>query len=177
MTSPVPPVQPYSPAIRRAALYTAAAGVFAVAWRVKTWAEHQLPSDGRDVGPLQLRLTFNPGAAFSLGADHPSLVLVVTSVLCLATVVAAWWAAARRPRLQLAGVASILGGAVANLTDRLDDGVVTDYLHSGWWPTFNLPDVAIVTGSVLLVLAEFLRPTDMRQVTTTMIDPGASPGD
>ena len=55
---------------------------------------------------------------------------------------------------------------MANLTDRLGDGVVTDYLHSGWWPTFNLPDVAIVAGSVLLVLAEFRRPAETRRATT-----------
>ena len=32
------------------------------------------------------------------------------------------------------------------------DGVVTDYLHTGWWPTFNLADTAIVVGALLLVL-------------------------
>nr|WP_238985876.1 signal peptidase II [Kineococcus radiotolerans] len=124
---------------------------------MKTWAERDLSSAGRDDGLLQLRLTYNPGAAFSLGADHPTLVVVVTGVLCAAIAVAAWWAAAHRPPLQLAGLAAVLGGAVANLSDRLDDGVVTDYLHSGWWPTFNLPDVAIVVGAALLVLAEFRR--------------------
>ncbi|MDI3422275.1 signal peptidase II [Streptomyces luteolus] len=39
----------------------------------------------------------------------------------------------------------------ANLIDRAADGVVTDYLHSGWWPTFNLADAFIVCGGLLLV--------------------------
>lgn len=165
-TSPAARNQAWRPSARRAALYAGAVGVLAAAWAVKTWAEHELPDDGREIGPLQLRLTYNPGAAFSLGADHPALMLIITGVLCLAIAVAAWWAAAHRPGLQLAGIASMLGGAVANLTDRLGDGVVTDYLHSGWWPTFNLPDVAIVIGSVLLVLAEFRRPAETRRATT-----------
>jgi len=162
--------------MRRAALYTGAAAVLAAAWAAKTEAEHGLPGDGRDVGLLQLRLTYNPGAAFSLGADHPTLVLIVTSVLCLAFAVAGWWAAPHRPGLQLAGIASILGGALANLADRLDDGVVTDYFHSGWWPTFNLPDVAIVIGAVLLVLAEIRRPAGTRRTPVPTSDPGSPPG-
>jgi signal peptidase II len=35
--------------------------------------------------------------------------------------------------------------------------MVTDYLHTGWWPTFNLADALIVRGAVLLVLATVLR--------------------
>ncbi len=40
------------------------------------------------------------------------------------------------------------GGAAANLVDRAADGVVTDYLHSSWWPTFNLADTFIVLGAI-----------------------------
>ncbi|WP_308470200.1 signal peptidase II [Kineococcus rubinsiae] len=162
--------------MRRAALYIGAAAVLAVAWGVRTWAERDLTGDGRDVGLLQLRLTYNPGAAFSLGAEHPTLVLIITSVLCLAIAIAGWWAAAHRPGLQLAGMASILGGALANLTDRLGDGVVTDYFHSGWWPTFNLPDVTIVIGALLLMLAEIRRPADSRQTPAATTAPATDPG-
>ena len=55
------------------------------------------------------------------------------------------------------GLALVLGGAAANLIDRSVDGVVTDYLHTGWWPTFNLADITIVTGAGLLLL-QSLRP-------------------
>ncbi|MEU0566043.1 signal peptidase II [Nonomuraea sp. NPDC005983] len=37
------------------------------------------------------------------------------------------------------------------------DGIVTDYLHTGWWPTFNLADVFITAGAAALILAG-LRP-------------------
>ena len=68
-----------------------------------------------------------------------------------------------------AALAAVLGGALANLAnlaDRAADGVVTDYLHTGWWPTFNLADTAIATGAALLVLAE-LRPTRRPEATDT----------
>ena len=52
-------------------------------------------------------------------------------------------------------LAAMLGGAVANLSDRAGDGLVTDYLHTGWFPTFNLADVFVVTGAAVLVLASW----------------------
>jgi signal peptidase II len=41
---------------------------------------------------------------------------------------------------------------VANLADRATGGTVVDYLDLGWWPTFNLADVAITCGAALLVV-------------------------
>ncbi|WP_413617344.1 signal peptidase II (plasmid) [Gordonia rubripertincta] len=50
------------------------------------------------------------------------------------------------------GFAAVLGGALTNLIDRAADGVVTDYFHTGWFPTFNLADTFITIGVVLIVL-------------------------
>lgn len=50
----------------------------------------------------------------------------------------------------------ILGGAAGNVVDRLPDMRVTDFLDMGIgtvrWFTFNLADVFIVFGTLLLVL-------------------------
>ena len=51
----------------------------------------------------------------------------------------------------------MLGGAVANLLDRLIGGSVIDVLHTGWWPTFNAADSFITVGAGLLALSS-LRP-------------------
>ena len=51
------------------------------------------------------------------------------------------------------GFAAVLAGALSNLADRATDGVVTDYFHTGWYPTFNLPDVLITIGAVLILLS------------------------
>ncbi|GAA3717471.1 hypothetical protein GCM10022204_41750 [Microlunatus aurantiacus] len=110
-------------------------------------------------GPVDLALLFNPGAAFGLGAALPAGTLaVVTAILVAGLFWYAWHAAPTTNRLGRAGLAMLLGGAVANLADRSIDGVVTDYLHTGWWPTFNLADVAIVTGAGLLLLSTFRQP-------------------
>jgi signal peptidase II len=46
-----------------------------------------------------------------------------------------------------------VGGALGNLADRVRDGAVTDFIDLPLWPTFNLADLAIVAGVLLLVLA------------------------
>jgi lipoprotein signal peptidase len=48
-----------------------------------------------------------------------------------------------------AGVAAALAGALGNLTDRLIHGAVVDFVSLGWWPVFNLADVAIVGGAAI----------------------------
>ena len=54
----------------------------------------------------------------------------------------------------------LLGGAVANLVDRVIGGTVVDFLDLGWWPSFNLADVYLTLGSVLVVLASLRAPAD-----------------
>lgn len=142
-----------SPRRRRLALAAGAALVATVDLSAKAWAESVLRDRAVGFGPVDLRLAHNPGAAFSLGADAPArLVVNVTAVITAALGMFAWRAATGAPRGRLAGLALILGGATANVVDRARDGVVTDYLHTRWWPTFNLADAAIVTGAALLVL-------------------------
>jgi len=47
------------------------------------------------------------------------------------------------------GLGSALGGAAGNLLDILRRRFVLDFIDLGWWPVFNLADVAIVGGLVL----------------------------
>lgn len=142
------------PAARRAGVLAAAAAVAALDLGLKAWAQTGLPAGGFEAGPVDLQLAYNPGVAFSVAAAAPGAAVVAGTAVVTAGVVAlVWIGAPSASRLMLAAFAGVLGGAVANLTDRAGDGVVTDYLHSGWWPTFNLADMAIVTGAILLVVS------------------------
>jgi signal peptidase II len=158
-----------APAGRRVAAGLGAALVAAVDLSAKAWAVTALQGDRVvPAGPVDLRLAYNPGVAFSVGAGAPTwLVLTVTALVTAAVAVVAWRTAAAPTRGRLAAFALVLGGAVANLVDRAGDGVVTDYLHSGWFPTFNLADTAIVTGAALLVLTALRRRApDDRELST-----------
>lgn len=139
----------------RLAVFTGAGVLAVVDLGAKAVAERGL-GDGRtvDLGPLALQLAHNSGAAFSLGSGLPSWVVVtVTGLLTGVIAVITWRAVATTSRLLPAGLAAVLAGATANLVDRAGDGRVTDYLHTGWWPTFNLADVWITTGAAVAVLA------------------------
>lgn len=145
--------RPVSPATRRLAVAAIAAVIAVIDLAVKAWAERGLPVDGIEGGPVDLRLGFNTGVAFSFGAGAPPWAVVgMTGAITVALAVVAWRLAGSGGRGPLAALALVLGGAGANLIDRAADGRVTDYLYTGWWPTFNLADVAIVSGGVLLAV-------------------------
>lgn len=91
----------------------------------------------------------NRGIAFGLLNDAGSLVLVLAAV-AFASLLAAFLAASDRPGLWLP-VGLLAGGAIGNLIDRVRVGAVTDFIDIGPWPAFNLADVEITLGVVILV--------------------------
>ena len=95
----------------------------------------------------------NEGIAFGFLGDGGDLVLVVT-LLALALVLVWFALAPPRPGLWIA-VGLLVGGALGNLVDRVRDDGVTDFLDPPLWPAFNLADVAITAGVVVLIVIAF----------------------
>ncbi|MEU2406534.1 signal peptidase II [Streptomyces rubiginosohelvolus] len=152
MTAPTTAVAPSGALKRRTGLLALAAVLAGTDLGLKAWAERALPGSPIEGGPLDLELAFNSGVAFSFAAGAPAwAVVAVTALITTAVAVVLWRTAATSSRPWGIALAAILGGALANLIDRAPDGRVTDYLHTGWWPTFNLADVFIVCGGLLLV--------------------------
>jgi len=50
------------------------------------------------------------------------------------------------------GLGLALGGSASNLFDILRDRHVIDFIDLGWWPVFNVADIAIVVGLVMAIL-------------------------
>lgn len=106
---------------------------------------------------VDLSLSFNHGISFGLFPAHdPSSLVLLLGIQGTLTFLVAGWALAAKNDLERLGLAAIAGGAAGNFLDRLMDGAVTDYLdlHAGniHWFTFNLADVWISAGVVLLLL-------------------------
>lgn len=107
---------------------------------------------------VRLTLVYNPGAAFGLHLGPWSR--LIFTVLTIIAVVVLWRMFRSRrsgERLKIVAIAMVMGGALGNLVDRLRSsrGVV-DFLDIGvgaWrWPTFNVADIAVSCGAVLLAI-------------------------
>ncbi len=119
----------------------------------KAASEVRLADSAIDLGLLQLRLAYNSGVAFSVGNTLPAGVIVaITAAIAVAITVYAWRRAPQAGWVERIAGGAVIGGAVANLVDRARDGRVTDYLHTGWWPTFNLADTFLVTGFIVIAV-------------------------
>lgn len=101
------------------------------------------------LGPLELTLVFNDGVAFGIGSGSGIWVITIISVLGLGALLFLLWTAPVGNLSFLAG-ALIVSGALGNLIDRLRAGEVTDMLLLPHWPAFNIADIAITSGSLLL---------------------------
>ena len=113
--------------------------------------DHLVLGEEVDVlGPLKLTLSHNAGVAFGLaGGAGAGLVLVTAAALILIGYL--FSRKPERPGMWVA-VGLLAGGALGNLLDRIRADAVTDFVDLGAWPPFNLADVAITCGVLLLVL-------------------------
>jgi signal peptidase II len=93
----------------------------------------------------------NEGVAFGLGGNISAGLIGVTIVLLVVLLVVL--AGRGRGGWQVwLPAALLLGGALGNLADRVRDGAVIDFIDLPLWPTFNLADLAITVGVLLLLL-------------------------
>jgi lipoprotein signal peptidase len=120
---------------------------------------------------LNLHLTTNPGAVFGVGKGRKWF-FITMSVIAVCIIAVIFARSPARSRWLHVALALILAGAMGNLYDRARFGQVRDMLHLvpgirlpfGWaWPgpgggihdlypwIFNLADVALVSGVVLMM--------------------------
>jgi signal peptidase II len=134
-----------------------AATVLLVDQLTKEWALRALDDRSIDVvGSLRLHLVFNTGSAFSIASGFGP-VLAIVGVVVVALLVVTGRDVQGWPARVALGL--VVGGAVGNLVDRAlrdGDGVlggaVVDFIDLQWWPVFNVADMAITVGALLLAL-------------------------
>lgn len=119
----------------------------------KAWARRALANGAVHVGgAVWLRLQYNSGVSFSINQSGPLLTTVVTVLVALAVVVIGVRA---QPGPAAVGFGLLIGGGLANVIDRLaaTPHEVTDFVALGSFPVFNLADVAITAGFIVLIVA------------------------
>jgi signal peptidase II len=127
------------------------AAVFAVDQLTKAIVRSNLHvGEKRDVVAfLDLVRVNNDGIAFgALGGGQVIVVVIVAAALV--GLVVYFVLTAGRPLVWLP-TGLLLGGALGNVLDRVRLGAVTDFLKVPHWPAFNVADMAITAGVVVLV--------------------------
>jgi signal peptidase II len=132
-------------------------GIVALDQLTKAWVVAAL-SDGPQaiIGEtVELRLSRNPGGAFSLLTGFTPLLAVLAVIV---TIVLVRVAQRMTDPVMVVALSLVLGGAIGNLLDRIFRapgflrGEVIDFVRIGAFPTFNVADSAITIGAVLLIL-------------------------
>ena len=148
-------------------------GVIALDQASKAWMLHHFVLFERvQLSPLlDIILTYNTGAAFSMLADAAGWQRWVFIALALGvSVTLTVWLrrlAAATQGLIACGLALIIGGALGNMIDRLRLAHVIDFIHAHWgthyFPAFNVADSAITVGAGLLLLDAWLEARGARR--------------
>lgn len=144
----------------RLLLASVAVGLYALDQVTKALAVDRL-SDG-DVSVvgqlLVLHLVRNPGAAFSAGTQFT---VALSCIAVVAVVVVLIVSLRAGSRLWALALGLLLAGIAGNLTDRLLRppgplrGHVVDFLMLPHWPVFNVADMCINVGAVLILIQAF----------------------
>jgi signal peptidase II len=143
------------------ALVTSAVLVYVADQLTKAWVSANLePDRPRELlgSVLQLNLTRNPGAAFSIGTGST---WILTAIACAVVVFIVITARRLGSQGWAMALGLLLGGSLGNLTDRMfrapgpGRGHVVDFMQLPHWPIFNVADSAIVSAAVLIALLAF----------------------
>lgn len=141
-----------------------AAGVLLLDQLSKRWIERHVPLY-ESLTPVAALGDFfsithftNTGAAFGLLRDQNILFVAIALVVLASVVIYARYLPHDRLLVQIA-IGLQLGGALGNMIDRVRQGHVTDFLYfhnlpliNRPWPAFNVADMAVVSGVILLAV-------------------------
>jgi len=103
-------------------------------------------------GLLWITRVENKGAAFGMFSGSSQAILWISLGIVIVTLVWFFYARTRKGTLTLVALGLIVGGAVGNLVDRIFRGRVVDFIHLRFWWVFNVADIAIVAGVIIMVV-------------------------
>lgn len=96
----------------------------------------------------------NTGMAFGLFPAGSLFFTLLAPIVAIAIIIYNQKLETGNPVLRVC-LGLLLGGALGNWIDRLTQGYVTDFMDFGPWPVWNLADLAVVSGTILLALVLF----------------------
>ncbi len=117
---------------------------------------------------------YNSGAAFGL-FQNGGLFFTIVAIFVAMLIIYYYPRLTGNDWLLRLALGLQLGGAIGNLIDRLQMGMVTDFIAVGSFPVFNLADSSITIGTGLLLLGSWLY--ERRQKSLSASESYGTPGD
>lgn len=154
----------------------------------KRWAVEVLQNEASRPdflgGYVPLTFALNTGAAFGISiGDDPRWFFIPVALLALALMIVLLVRAQANDHTRIASLSLVIAGALGNLIDRVrwERGVV-DFigpidLGFTLWPIFNVADMAITCGAVLLAISFWLEERSLKaaEVKTAEVKAAAAP--
>lgn len=138
--------------------------IFSIDRLTKYWIVNKLDS-GIDISVtsfLSFNLIKNEGIAFGLFSFNQKIYYNSLTILIFIIVMVIFWMIIKSNGLEKIGFSLVFGGAVGNLFDRIFYSSVPDFIdiHFGnfHWFIFNVADIFISLGVIILIILEFLKP-------------------
>ena len=109
---------------------------------------------GPFAGVFDIRLVHNTGGAWGIFSGKPVGLGIFSLVVCAALTVYFFWQRNEVNALQTVGIGLIVAGGIGNAIDRFALSYVTDFIEFCFieFPVFNIADIGVTCGFVLLFL-------------------------
>lgn len=110
---------------------------------------------------LNFTLAFNHGAAFSFLSDAGGWQRWFFIIFSVIVILIITYILVKEKNSKYIAFSFVIGGAIGNLYDRILYGYVIDFIefhyNSFYWPIFNIADIAISIGIILLLYSMFAK--------------------
>ena len=106
-------------------------------------------------GRLQLRVAFNYGAFYGILKNKKGIIIFINLIALLGCILLLILGFYNRDLSSYAlGLSFIIGGGIGNLIDRIKNGYVIDFLYLSRGPIFNIADIFVFIGGLILIFTE-----------------------
>ena len=113
---------------------------------------------------LNLTLVWNSGMAFGLFESESNTYHVISAIIASVIIILIIWLYKSILLVEKIALSIVIGGAIGNLFDRIKYNAVPDFIDMHYrdfhWFVFNVSDVVITIGIILLLLSDILKKNE-----------------
>jgi len=104
----------------------------------------------------------NRGGAWGIMSNFSVLFLILVPII---VIFICKIVSKSKNNLEITAWYMIIGGALGNYIDRITKGYVVDFLDFYIWPVFNIADIFVVVGCILLIINSLKNDINKHKIT------------